>query len=98
MMKPVSHSLKDVLVRQGLANGRAGTRANGGMIAQPAGTGAAGKGTGNAKSPAKFYREEMRQNRPGGMVGFDYVVHVNHAVPTSTRKRAMQTPFLVLVK
>ena len=30
-MEPISYTLREVLVSQGIANGRAGTRANGGM-------------------------------------------------------------------
>lgn len=54
------------------------------------------------QGPRQFNREEMRQSRPEGeTVGFNYVVHMNHAVPTSTRKTARRrtsAAFLMVVK
>lgn len=89
------------LMRQAIANGRAATRTVDGMIARPGGTGAADvKGPDPKARPV--YREEMRQSRPEGeTVGFNYVVHMNHAVPTSTRKTARRrtsAAFLMVVK
>jgi hypothetical protein len=52
--------------------------------------------------PAPVNREDRRQSRPeGDRVGFNYVVHTNHAVPTSTRKtagRRTSAAFLMVVK
>lgn len=44
MMVPVSEALRELLHRQGMANGRAGTRKLARMIARTAGTGAAAIG------------------------------------------------------
>jgi hypothetical protein len=63
-MRHMGETVKEMLVRQGIEAGRAGNTGRHGMIAQPAGTGAAGKGTGNAKSPAKFFREEKVNVKP----------------------------------
>lgn len=52
--------------------------------------------TGATKAPASF-QEDVKLHRPGGRGGFAFVVHTNHAVPTSTRKRTTQVPFLVVV-
>jgi len=116
-MEPISYSLKDVLVRQGIARGLAGTRSRGTKVASAPLIGEeddgperspttrreirvelnSGEKAGSMKPPASR-QELVKLNRPGGSVGFAYVVHVNHAVPTSTRKRTARVPFLVLVK
>ena len=84
-MERISEATYRMLMRQGLSAGSAATgRAN---LRKRAGT----------EAPAKSNREEV--NRSGEKPsGFDYVVHTNHAVLTSTRKRTARVPFLVLVK
>jgi hypothetical protein len=44
MMRQISEGIYGLLVSQGIANGRAGTRANGGKVARTVGAGAAGIG------------------------------------------------------
>jgi hypothetical protein len=57
-MEPVSYSLRDVLVAQGIEVGRAGTRIRHGKVAQPVGAGAASvKGPDQKARPV--YREEV---------------------------------------
>ncbi len=96
-MQHITGTAYGLVMRQGIEAGRAGNTGRHGMIAQPAGTGAARKRAGT-EAPAKSTGRSVKADRGGVSVGFNYVVHTNHAVPTSTRKRAMQTPFLVLVK
>ncbi len=68
-MEHITGTAYGLVMRQGIEAGRAGNTGRHGMIAQPVGAGAAGKRAGT-EAPAKSNREEMRQNRPGGMVGF----------------------------
>jgi hypothetical protein len=116
MMEPVSSAIYETLMRQAIANGRGRTRTPqefdaGERIAHPAighrhggETGPTGMGLEKdaGQGPRQFNREEMRQSRPEGeTVGFNYVVHTNHAVPTSTRKTARRrtsAAFLMVVK
>lgn len=56
-----------------------------------------GKGRGPLE-PAPVNREVKLNQSGGGRRGFALVVHTNYAVPTSTRKRTQQVPFLVVVK
>lgn len=124
MMKPISHSLRDVLVRQGIANAKpVGAGKVRGKVARTVGAGAAGIGaddqgeepgrplagmrkggertpmgmgkTGAAKAPASF--TGGGQARFGESRSPVLQVHVNPNVPTSTRKRTQQVPFLVVV-
>ena len=87
-MERISEATYRMLMRQGLSAGSAATgRAD---LRKRAGT----------EAPAKSNREEVvKLNRSGEKPsGIAYVVHTNHAVPTSTRKRTARVPFLVLVK
>lgn len=111
MMRQISEGIYGLLVSQGIANGRAGTRANGGigdgersresaLSHQPATREGdplpMGMGKRTPGEPAPVNRE-VKRNQPGGSwASFAYVVHGNHAVP-STRKNTPKVSFLVVV-
>lgn len=111
-MIPVSDALKELLCRHGMSAGSlAGDRAHGMDAGLPKGERTdpladaahreeprirSGMEKAEAGAPA-VGQELVKLNRPGGRGGVAFVVHTNHAVPTSTRKRTQQVPFLVVV-
>lgn len=111
-MEHISNSIHETLVAQGIANGRAGTRASGGigagdqsggtdrlLTAQPEGGRREPMGMGKnagAEAPAVNRGGHARFGRSRSPV---LEVHTNPNMPnTSMRKRAKTTPFLMVVK
>ena len=111
-MRQIRSALTDVLVGQGIANAKPvgagkvrgigdGERSRESALShQPAMREGdplpMGMGKRTPAEPAPVHRE-VKHNQPGGSwASFAYVVHTNHAVP-STRKNTPKVSFLVVV-
>lgn len=107
-MRQISEGIYGLLVSQGIANGRAGTRANGGKIARTAGTGAAGIGAGDQSGGTNRLLTGLREGGDRNPMGMgkgtpaetgaksNREVSANAQEPSPSREEARPVPRIVI--